>query len=467
MEQTSAPAPPTGSPPHRPQGTALLLTALVLAVVACQLCISMPTPALPDITRRLHTTTAVVGLAQALFFLLGGLLSVILAACSDYGRTRALMAGALTLAVVGSVLAALAPSVVVFVAGRALQSAATAVFPLALRVMREALPRREFGRAMGLITAANGGIVGLDGLLSGWLTDRYGFRTVFAVMAGFGVLTMAVLLRAVPESARVPHGRLDRRGLALLSLAVACVELGIGTAGRVPTAAAAGTAVVGLVLFGVFLADARDRPGALFPPGYLRSRQAWPVLLTSAFVTMGMLSTINFVIPVFSQNRAFGYGLSATGAALLFIVPVCAVNVLMAPAVGALAARVGWRRVLRASTALTVPVLAALALGLGQQWLVVALVVLVGFGLAGAMTPLNGLSAMLAPAGQPSLLPGVNSAAYGIGSSLGFLLTSRLAGPDAATGFRAALWLVTGVIALALVTSLLIEGRSGRPEERI
>jgi len=470
MKQTSPPglSPDVAGPPAR--STTSLVAALVLAAVACQLCISMPTPALPDIARRLHADTAAVGLAQALFFLLGGLLSVIMAACSDYGRTRALMIGALALAVVGALVAAAAPTMAVFVLGRTVQSTATAVFPLALRVMRQTLGPRQFGRAMGLITAANGGIVGLDGLLSGWLTDRYGYRSVFLVMAAFGVLTALVVGRTVPEPARVATGSLDWLGLTVLSLALACVELGIGMAARAPVGGVAGLLVLGALLLVAFWAIERRRPNALLPPQYLKSRQAWPVLLTSILVTMGMLSTINFVIPVFSQNHDVGYGLSATEAALLFIVPVCLVNVFLAPAVGTLAARVGWRRILRVATALTVPVLAALALGLSSRGLVLALVVLVGFGLAGAMTPLNGLSALLAAPQSPSLLPGVNSAAYGVGSSLGFVVAAQLAGPagaHSADGYRAALWMAALVIALAFGASLLITGRPDAPGERI
>ncbi|GHF65536.1 MFS transporter [Streptomyces mashuensis] len=477
MEQTSSPsspaspAMPSGTSVARPAGTASLVAALVAAAVACQLCISMPTPALPDIADRLHTGTATVGMAQAVFFLLGGLLSVIVAACSDYGRTRTLMVAALALAVVGSIVAAAAPTTAVFAVGRALQATATAVFPLALRVMRQTLGPREFGRAMGLITAANGGIVGLDGLLSGWLTDRYGFRSVFVVMAVFGVATMVFLARTVPETGRSSTGRLDWPGLAVLSLGLACVELGVGMAGRAPVGGVVVLLVLGAGFFVAFPVVERRRPEPLLPPGHLSSRSTWPVLLTSMLVTMGMLSTVNFVVPVFGQNDRFGFGLSATGAALLFIVPVCLVNVFMAPAMGTLAARTGWRRVLRWSTALMVPVLVALALGLHSQVLAVLLVVLVGFGLAGAMTPLNGLSAILAAPRNPSLLPGVNSAAYGIGSSLGFLMASRLAGSSdaagaaSADGFRAAVWTAAAVIALAFAASLLIRGRAGDEEK--
>jgi predicted MFS family arabinose efflux permease len=470
MDQITSPPAATTSTVSENRGSAALIAALVLAAVACQLCISMPTPALPDIATRLHTTTGTIGLAQALFFLAGGLLSVIMAAYSDHANTRKLMAASMVTAVVGALLAAAAPTVAVFIVGRAMQSTSAAVFPLALRVMRQTLAPRQFGKAMGIITAANGGIVGLDGLLSGWLTDHYGFRFVFVAMAVFGVVTVVVLLRWLPELQRSAPGKLDWPGLLLLSLGLAFVELGIGSASTSPFGVVAGMIVAGVVLFGAFVVVEKRRPNPLIPVVYLRSRQAWPALLTSAFVTAGILSTINFIVPVFSQNATIGFGMTATVSALVFIVPVCLVNVGFAPIIGAIAPRIGWRRMLRFSMAGTVPVLVVLALGLRTEWLVITMVTLVGFGLAGAMTPLNGLSAILAAPESPSVLPGINSAAYGLGSSLGFVLAAQVASaiqPVTVDGYRNAIWLAAGLIAAGFISSTLISGRNQHAGEQV
>jgi predicted MFS family arabinose efflux permease len=446
------------APPATQTNSTTLIAALVLAVVSCQLYISMPTPALPGIAAGLHTSTAVIGFAQALFFLFGGILSLIMAAYSDHAKTRRLMASAMILGIVGALVAVVAPSTAIFIVGRCLQSASAAVFPLALRVMRQTLASAQFGRAMGIITAANGGIVGLDGLLSGWLTDRYGFRSVFVAMAVFGVIATFLLLRWVTEVPSTAGGRLDWVGLALLSLALAFVEFGIGSASSMPLGTVIGLIAVGVVLFGVFVFTQGRASSPLIPVAYLRSRSAWPLLLASALVTAGMLSVINFVIPVFSQNHQVGFGISAAMSALLFIVPVCLINVIFAPIFGSIAPKVGWRRMLRIAMALTVPVLVILALGLTVEWVVVVMVALVGFGLAGAMTPLNGLSAILASPERPSVLPGVNSAAYAVGSSLGVALAAQLtaAVPPSASGYRDAIWLMAALIAVGFVVTMLV-----------
>ena len=363
----------THGPDHdRPAGPAgdavnstTLIIALVLAVVSCQLYGSMPTPALPGIAAGLRTGTAIIGFAQALAALFGGILSVIAAAYSDHARTRRLMALAMIVAVLGSVVSAAAPNTAIFIIGRCLQGTSAVVFPLALRVMRQTLDGRQFGKAMGIITAANGGIVGLGGLASGWLTDKYGFRSVFVAMAVFGVVATFVLVRWVtelPSTAR--RSGCDWLGLALLSLALAFVEFGIGATSAMPLGTVLGLVAAGVVLFGVFVYTQGRINHPLIPVAYLRSRAAWPVLLTSALVTAGVLSVINFVIPVYSQNPQIGFGISATMSALLFIVPICLINMVFAPVFGAIAPKVGWRLTLRVALALTVPVLIILALGL-------------------------------------------------------------------------------------------------------
>ncbi|MFF4403258.1 MFS transporter [Streptomyces sp. NPDC001262] len=451
---------------RRTAGSGTLIASLVLAVVACQLCISMPTPALPDIADRLSVSTAAVGFAQALFFLLGGLLSVVVSAYSDHSDSRRLMTWALVVMCIGSAVVTAAPGFGVFVVGRLLQSASAVVFPVALRVMRQKLSAREFGRAMGLITAANGGIVGLDGLLSGRLTDAFGFRAVFAVMTVFGVATVFAVRTLVPSFAGTATGRMDWAGVLTLSAGLGAVELGIGAAGRAGPVAVVSLLVLGAVLFAAFCLLEKRSAHPLIPVAYLRSRRTWPVLLTSVLTTAGLLGVVNYVVPMLSQHHGSGFGMTATVSALLFIVPMCLVNVVFAPVAGSLAPRVGWRRMLRYALLFSVPALMVLAVGIRSRWLVFAMVLVIGFGLAGALTPLNGLSALLAPQDSPTVLPGVNSACYGVGSSLGIAMSSSLIGGKSTAGFQSAVWAAAGAVALAFLVSLLIagngDGREGR-----
>jgi predicted MFS family arabinose efflux permease len=470
MDQTTTTVAP-GGPATKTRSSRTIMLSLLLAAVTCQLVISLETPALPNIASSLHTTTAVIGSAQATFYLAGALLAVILSAYSDFTNTRRLMMWALVLALGGAVIAAVAPSVPVFFVGRVLQSTATAVFPLALRVMRQTLTTKQFGQAMGWITAANGGVVGLDGILSGWLVDHYGFRSVFGVMIIFAVVTLIVLGRNMPHIAPVPGGRMDWWGLVLLVLSIAGLELGFGTVSSAGPVMMITVVGAGVLLFVVFCLVERKRPYPLIPVEYLRSRAAWPILIVSLLACTGILGPINYIIPVFSQTKGIGYGMTAVLYAVMYIVPVCLVNVLFAPLVGTWAPKFGWRVTMRVSMLFSVPILVILGFGLHSVWLTFVMLGVLGFGFAGALTPLNGLSAINADPRNPTVLAGVNSAAYGVGSSLGILIAAQVTATaftgHSAAPFQDAIWIDAAIIAAGFVFSLFVTGRSGHTDERI
>jgi predicted MFS family arabinose efflux permease len=353
---------------------------------------------------------------------------------------------------------------------RVLQAASGATFPLALRTLRETLSPKRFGQAMGIITATYGGVAGVDSILGGWLTDAYGFRSVFAAIAVFGIVATFVVARTIPPFRGTATGRMDWWGAAILCLAFTVIQAGIGSAANAPIAVAAAMVGVGLLLLGGFWLVERRRSHPLVPARYLGSRQVWPMLVTSVFTLAAFLSVVNYTIPVFTQDDQVGYALSATMSALLFIVPVCTVNLVFAPLAGRFAPRFGWRRLMRLGLAGMVPVLVIMALAVESRWLVFAAVPLLGmFACGAALTAINGLSVILSPKESPGVLPGVNSTCFGIGASLGIALAAQLSAQHggAMSSFRDALWMSAIAAALAFLASLAVGGVDADSTERV
>ncbi|MBP2327266.1 putative MFS family arabinose efflux permease [Kibdelosporangium banguiense] len=439
-----------------------LLTALVLVVIVVQLCNAMLIASIPDMARRIGTSTESIGLTQAFYFLAAGLAAVALAGYSDFTDRRRLVLLVLAVTCVGIVVAAVAPTIDVLFAGRVLQGASGGLFPLVLRVLQETVPAGKFGWAMGIVSAAYAGSTGVDGLIGGWLTDNYGFRAVLAFMFLVAVTAMFVTARTLPELPRATAGRLDRAGLVLLCLSLTVVQIGAGLAGDAGFLTAGLVIAVGVALFAAFWWVERRTDAPLVPTGYLRSRQAWPVLATSALIMAGLLSVLNYTVPVLSQDRVHGYGNTAMTTALLFIVPVAAVNLVFSPIAGHLAGRIGWHRVLRFALACSVPVVAVLAYGYATQWLVVTLVAVFGLFSAMALTAINGLSVLLAPDRNLAVLPGVNSTAFAIGASLGITSASQIIAaspggdPSSPAVYQLALWMTVITAAAAFLVSLTV-----------
>ena len=105
-----------------------------------------------------------------------------------------------------SLLCAIAPSIEVLIACRALQGAFGALLtPSALAVIVAAFPQQERGAAIGSWTAWAGIATVIGPLAGGFLVGAASWRLIFAVNIPFVAITLLLVSRAVP--ARPPGQR--------------------------------------------------------------------------------------------------------------------------------------------------------------------------------------------------------------------------------------------------------------------
>ena len=84
---------------------------------------------------------------------------------------------------------------------RLIQGVSGPVVPLALIMLRvEIREPKLYGTLMGVITAVNGGIAGVDAIAGGYLAQNHGFASVFWAMAVVGAIASALLIFRAPES---------------------------------------------------------------------------------------------------------------------------------------------------------------------------------------------------------------------------------------------------------------------------
>ena len=198
--------------PKTPANVAALMAALLAACVAFQLNASMLSPALVTMGKELHTDQAVIGLSQTWFFTAAALFSLFLPRLSDIVGRKKILVGMMVLMAVGSVIAALAPDVTWLFVGRIIQGVSGPTVPLCLIMLRSAVSNpQKYGTLMGLITAVNGGVAGVDSFVGGYFAEHYGFRSIFWLMVVLAVVATALI--AVPRR-RKQAGRRHHHGLA-------------------------------------------------------------------------------------------------------------------------------------------------------------------------------------------------------------------------------------------------------------
>ncbi|AKA07292.1 multidrug ABC transporter [Streptomyces noursei ZPM] len=447
----------------------VLVTALLVACFAFQLNASMLSPALKSIEDSLGASSAEVGMTQTAFFTSAALFSLFLPRLGDVLGRRRVLAGMLVLMAVGCVVAALSTSIPMLFAGRIIQGVSGPVVPLCLIMLRvEVKEPKKYGTLLGVITAVNGGIAGVDSLAGGYLADHHGFQSVFWAMAGVAALATVLVATLTPESKAAAASRMDWPGVALLVVSVGALLIALNEAGKLAAANWAMIAVLVVVAAAAFALFWRteNRSGQpLVATHHLRQRATWSLLLTTVLTMTGVFAVMNGLIPAFAQDAQAGLGMTAEQSAWWTLSPYALAGLAMGPLAGRLAATFGYGRILRLGLVGAVGSVVLMLLTMHSQSHVLLLVtsLLVGVTYAGvANIVLNGLGIVLSPSENPGFLPGLNAGAFNLGAGLSFAALYAVktaltpSDPTAAGGYTAGMIAGVVILALAIASSFLI-----------
>lgn len=245
-----------------------------------------------------------------------------------FGRKRMFQL-AVAVFVVGSVLAALAPTMGLLIATRALQGVGAGGLAVgAFAVIGDLVPPRERGKYQGLtaIVVAAGTIGGP--LVGGFVTDGFGWRWAFLINLPLGVLTIVwvALLLKLPAAHR--KARIDWAGAALLGAAIAALVLLTTWGGStIEWASLPSFGLMAVVLLAGALFVRRERRVAepLVPLGVFASR-SFTMATILAFVSGAVMFACVLYLPLFQQTVQ-GASAGASGLLLLpMMIPVVFVS---------------------------------------------------------------------------------------------------------------------------------------------
>jgi len=369
------------------------LVSVVLILELLTLSYVMAATALPQIAVQFQTTQA--GWVMAAFLLGGAVLSPPLGRLADaFGKRRVLL-GVLALALLGSVLSAIATTYAVFIAGRALQGLLSACMFLSYSLMRDVYPRRTLALSVSIATAGMGLIAVPAPWLTGWLLDGWGYKSVFWFFAiAIGVFAIVLRFTTDESSVRV-RASADWPGALLLGSGLAGVLVGVSFAPvwGWSTQKTLSWIVVGAVLILVWIGYSASRRDPMIDVRFLARR---PVILTALAggLTMGASGVFTQLLPILSMTPAeaqlgYGFGLDATGYAKIQA-PLGAMAVVAGIVVGVLVGRGRTpKHVMVVGQAIMVGAAAGLALAHTSQGIVMTWSGIqgLGYGLAAAAIP--------------------------------------------------------------------------------
>jgi len=442
-----------------------------MALFACTLDRLVVTTALPSIrtdlgagAAGLEWTVNAYTLSFAVLLLTGGALG------DRFGRRRMFTIG-VAVFTAGSAGAALAPTIGTLVAARAIQGAGGALFlPLTLTILTAVTPPARRGAVLG----AWGGIGGLGAalgpLVGGVLAGSLGWRDIFWVNVPLG-LVLAALGRARLAESHGPSRRLDLAGVALGSAGLFGVVWAVIRAGAVGWASTEVAPILGggLLLLLVFVSWEMRNAAALLPMRFFRSR----VFATCGLASLAMYSAMFGGLFLIAQLLQAGLGATPLQAGLRTL-PMAVMPMLLTPAGGFLADRIGFRPLMICGLAMEVIALgwlAAMVTPTVSYGLLVPALVLAGTGSAAFFAPVaSAMLSAVAPEehGQASgAATAIRELAAVLGVAVLGLVFARHGGyasrADFVSGFVPAMWLASGLAGVGVLAALAIP-RARRPE---
>jgi len=324
----------------------LTLVAAILGSAVATIDGSIVNVALPAIARDLGGgLVSQQWVSNAYLLTLGSLILVGGSLGDIYGERRifALGVGAFGLF---SLASALAPSIGLLIAARALQGASAALLtPASLAIIVGAFSQSERGAAIGAWTAW-GGIASIIGPLAGGVVvDQASWRWIFALNIPLVAATLALIFAAVPPSVPVRGRRVDLVGAGLGALGLAGCVFGLIEEPRYGWSSWVIVAplVTGVVSFVAFLAYERRAPQPMLELDLFKRRNFAVGNLETLAMYAG-LAILFFFLTIFLQQVA-GYSALRSG---LATVPVTIVVFALSRRFGALADKIGPRRLMGA-----------------------------------------------------------------------------------------------------------------------
>lgn len=267
--------------------------------------------------------------------LLGGALG------DHYGRRRLLIVGTSIFAA-ASLVCALAPSLNVLLAARALQGIGAALLlPNSLALLNAAYSGEARGRAVGIWAAAGAGAAAVAPLIGGWLVDNVGWPAIFYINLPLAIGAIALALLFVKESSEAGGGRTDYAGalLATAGLGGLTYALTLWSATGRASATVMQVTAAGAAMLALFLWVEHRRGGKAMMPLEMFTGRCFAGLNLLTFLLYGAFGASMLLIP-YVLIEAAGYSPVQAGMAML---PLPIILAVASPTMGGLAARLGPR----------------------------------------------------------------------------------------------------------------------------
>ncbi|GAB3209609.1 MDR family MFS transporter [Nocardia tengchongensis] len=460
------------------QRTPTVIRLLVLATFTVILNETIMINAIPRLMTDLHVTERSAQWVSTAFMLTMAAVIPVTGWFLQRVTTRRAYAIAMGVFLVGTALAAVAPSFAVLLIGRVIQAGGTAVMmPLLMTTLMTVVPEQDRGRVMGNVTLAISVAPAMGPVISGLVLQVGSWRWLFALVLPIAGAVTAFGLRKLENVGEPQTGSIDWFSVAFAGFGFGGLVYGLSKFGSGSAATPALYVAGGLILVGVFVFRqiSLQRTGTpLLDLRILLSATYSKALVLMAVAFLAMMGSM-ILLPLYLQNLR---GLSPLQTGLL-VMPGGLAMGLLGPTVGKIFDRFGGRvLVIPGSIGITAALVGFTQLSLTIPYAVlVALHILLMVSLAAAFTPVFTLGLGALPmhlySHGSSMLGTLQQVAAAFGTALVVtVMTSRAthlvdAGENPLNahldGMRLAFLVSAALAVIVIVMAVLLPNRSDAP----
>ncbi|MCE0536572.1 MFS transporter [Kineosporia rhizophila] len=459
--------------------TGAVVATLAFAGTTAAIMQTLVTPLIAELPQILDTSASNSAWVITVTLLVAGVCVPIAGRLGDLVGKRLMLLACCVPLIAGSVVCALAGSLIPMIVGRGLQGMGMGMIPLGIALLRDVIPAEKLSGSIALVSASMGIGGGLGLPISAAVAQYANWRVLFwgaAFLATVILVLVWIFIPATPPGAK--GQRFDYLGALGLAVGLVCLLLGISKGAD--WGWASGTtiglicaAVVVLLAWGLYETRTTE------PLVDLRTTAKPRVLLTniaSVFIGIGMYAQMLVFPQLLQLPEATGYGLGQSMlAAGLWMAPAGIVMMVVSPIGGKLIDARGPKTALvLGATILAVGYGVSLFLMGSALGLMIAGLI-ISTGVAFAYGSMPALIMRAVPQSETAAANGFNTLMRSLGTTIGSavigvvlaqMTTSfgpvELASED---GFRVAL-IIGGAVALlsALVAATIPAARAGRSE---
>jgi MFS family permease len=427
---------------------------------------SLGAPLIPSIARDLDASLSSAQWSLTATLLVGAVATPIVGRLGDGRHRRTVTLVCLAIVAVGGALAAIAGSLPVLVAGRAMQGVGLALMPLTMAAARDHLSDRRAPGVIALLSVVAAVGVGLGYPITGFIAENASLETAFWAGTAMTVLALVATALVLPETSDAAHrGRLDVAGAVTIAIGLVCLLIACekGPDWGWASTDTLGLLALSLVFLGLFGLRELSTPDPLVDLRLVRHRVVLTANVVGGVLGMAMYIAIALMTQFVQLSTPSGFGLGeSVFTAGLTLVPLSVGSFVASRFLPALQRRMGQRAVLAGGCLVVGTGMVFFAATAETLWQSLVAMGIVGLGLGLTFAALPGLIVTAIPRTETGSAMGFYQVSRYVGFSIGSGLSITLVrafGDPVSGAYRATFVVAASICVVAAVISWVLPGR--------